>query len=164
MGRRIPKRAVAALVLVATALLATACSSGPVRRISQPAASIQQLAVEADGSWAIRLRLQNYSSIPMRFDSVELHLEVDGQAAGTLAGEPALEIGPASADVLDLRLQPASGARMQLADALAAGRRVDYVLDGSILAGPADRGSARSYPVDRTSALNPTPGLPGVLR
>ena len=113
MGRRI-------LVLVASlALLATACSSGPVRRISEPAASIQQLTVQADGGWRLALRLQNYSSIPMRFDAVDLRLGVGGEAAGTLAHRPGVEIGPGSADVVEVALQPGSSARMLLADALA---------------------------------------------
>ena len=68
---------------LAVAALA-ACSSGPVRRVSEPAASIQQLAVQADGSWSVSLRLQNYSSVPMRFDAVDLAVSVGGQAAGSL--------------------------------------------------------------------------------
>lgn len=159
MGRRFAVIAVSLLVL-----LAASCSSGPVRRISEPAASIQQLAVQADGSWSISLRLQNYSSIPMRFNAVDLALSVDGQAAGALRDAPALEIGPESADVIEVRMQPEPGARMLLADALAGGRGVGYEFDGTIDAAPTDRGSARSYPVKRKSALSPTPGLPGVLR
>lgn len=159
MGRRIT-----VLVLSLVVALAAACSSGPARRVSEPAASIQELAVQADGSWSISLRLQNYSSVPMRFDAVDLQVTVGDQAAGTLADAPALEIGPESADVVAVRMQPASGARMLLADALAAGRGVDYALDGTISAAPADRGNARSYPVKRKSALSPAPGLAGVLR
>ena len=158
MGRRI-------LVFMSlVVLLATACSSGPVRRISEPAASIQQLTVQADGSWSVNLRLQNYSSIPMRFDSVDLKVTVGNQDAGTLQHAPALEIGPESADVIPVAMVPASSARMVLADALAAGRSVDYVLEGNIQAAPADKGSARGYKVKRDSALSPAPGLPGVLR
>ncbi|WP_133000820.1 LEA type 2 family protein [Luteimonas arsenica] len=159
MGRRFAVIAVSLLVL-----LAASCSTGPARRISEPAASIQQLAVQTDGSWSISLRLQNYSSIPMRFDTVDLALSVDGQAAGTLRDAPALEIGPESADVIEVRMQPEPGARMLLADALAGGRGVGYEFDGTIDAIPTDRGSSRSYPVKRKSALSPTPGLPGVLR
>ena len=159
MGRRI----LVSMALLAIAL-ATACSGGPVRRVSEPAASIQQLSVQADGGWSLSLRLQNYSSIPMRFDAVDLQVTVGGQAAGTLLHRPALEIGPESADVVEVAMQPDSGARMLLADALAAGRGVDYRLEGTIEAGPADRTSSRSYKVTRKSALSPTPGLPGVLR
>src|SRR5690606_4032207 len=159
MGRRI------LVLMVALGVVAVAaCSRGPVRRISEPAAQIQQLAVQADGRWTVSLRLQNYSSIPMRFDRVELELAVGGEAAGALREAVALEIGPESADVVELPLDPTSPARMLLADALASGRGVDYALKGRVEAGPADRSSSRSYPIDRKSALSPAPGLPGVLR
>ena len=159
MGRRI-----LVSMLVCAAVLATACSSGPARRVSEPAASIQQLAVQADGSWSVSLRLQNYSSVPMRFDAVDIRVTVGGQAAGALRDRPALEIGPESADVIAIAMVPEAGARMLLADALAAGRGVDYELEGNIDAAPTDRGTARGYAVKRKSALSPTPGLPGVLR
>lgn len=159
MGRRI-----LTLVAVAAVVLVAACSSGPVRRISEPAASIQQLAVQADGSWLVSLRLQNYSSIPMRFEAVDIKVTVGGEAAGALQHRPGLEIGPESADVVSVEMQPGSSARMLLADALAGGRRVDYGFDGTIDAAPSDRGATRSYKVERKSALSPTPGLPGVLR
>ena len=158
MGRRIP-----VLALAAAALLA-ACTSGPPRRVSEPAASIQQLTVQADGRWSVDLRLQNYSSIPMRFDAVALEVSVGGKAAGTLRHRPALEIGPESADVVEVAMEPGAEARMLLADALAAGRGVDYALEGDIEAAPADKGAARTYTVKRRSALSPAPGLPGVLR
>lgn len=159
MGHRI---LVVALALAT--LLVAACASGPPRRISQPAASIQELAVQADGRWSVSLRLQNYSSIPMRFDTVDLRLAVDGQAAGALRKSPALEIGPESADVITVVLEPDPTARMLLADALAARRGVGYVLEGHIQAAPVDRGGSRSYDIKRSSALTPAPGLPGVLR
>ncbi|NLA66877.1 MAG: LEA type 2 family protein [Gammaproteobacteria bacterium] len=157
-------RGTTVLLALLAVLLAASCSSGPVRRISEPAASIQQLTVQADGSWSVSLRLQNFSSIPMRFEAVDLELEVGGQPAGALRHDAALEIGPESADVVEVALDPGSKARMLLADALASGRGVDYGFEGSIRAAPADRGSARSYTVKRSSALSPTPGLPGVLR
>ena len=80
----------ASLLLCAAVL--SACSSGPVRRVSAPAASIQQLTVHADGNWSVDLRLQNYSSIPMRFTSVGLAITVSDQAAGTLDGPTGLHL------------------------------------------------------------------------
>lgn len=152
------------VTLALACLLLSACSSGPVRRVSEPAASIQQLTVATDGSWSLDLRLQNFSSIPMRFDTVSLDVRVGDQDAGQLVHQPALTIGPESADVVTVTMRPAPGARMILADALASRRGVDYALEGSIDAAPADRGSARDYPIKRKSALSPMPGLPGVLR
>lgn len=148
---------------VLLALLA-ACSSGPVRRISEPAASIQQLTVQADGNWSVELRLQNYSSIPMRFERVALALEVGGKAAGTLSAQPGITVGGESADVATVPFSPSADARLVLADALASGRGIAYTIDGSITAAPEDRGRARDYDYDRDSQLSPVPGLPGVLR
>lgn len=144
-------------------LLLPACAGGPVRRVSEPAASLQQLTVRADGSWSVELRLNNFSSVPMRFDAVSLPLSVGGEPAGTLQGRPAISIGPESADVVTLTLAPASGARIAIADALASGRGIAYAFEGTLDAAPENR-NARSYRVKRTSMLSPVPGLPGVLR
>lgn len=144
-------------------LTLAACSSGPVRRVSEPAASIQQLTVRADGSWAVDVRLENFSSVPMRFDRIELPLSIDGEAAGALQGQPALIVGPESADVASVTLTPSSSARIAIADALAAGRTLAYSFEGTLSAAPED-GKARDYKIKRTSALSPVPGLPGVLR
>src|SRR6476620_7221126 len=71
-------------VMAATTLLAflSACGGGPVKRVSQPAASIQQLTVRTDGSWSVDLRLDNYSSVGMRFDATALAVTVGGESAG----------------------------------------------------------------------------------
>jgi len=89
------------------ALLLGACGSGgPVRRVSEPSANIQQLSVRADGSWSVDLRIDNFSSIPMRFDGISLAMTVGGEQAGTLQGRPGLSIGPETADVATVALVP----------------------------------------------------------
>jgi len=149
--------------LLLVSLFLAACSGGPVRRVSEPATSIQQLTVNADGSWSLDLRLQNYSSIPMRFDSAELAITVGGQAAGTLRAAPAISIGPESADVLTLPFKPSAEARMAIADALAGRHSLGYTLKGKLQAVP-DEKKSRSFDVDSRNTLNPVPGLDGVLR
>lgn len=146
----------------ATALLA-ACASGPVRRVSEPTAQIQQLTVRADGGWDLQLRLQNYSSIPMRFDSARLSLTLAGQAAGDVVAAPAVDVGPESADVIAVRLQPATGAKIAVADALATRLGIAYELKGTIGATP-ERKSQQTFDVEHRNRLTPAPGLPGVLR
>lgn len=160
-GAVVPTLGVVLCSLVLCALVA--CGGGPVRRVSEPAASIQQLTVRADGSWSIELRLNNYSSVPMRFDNVALALTVGSESAGTVQGQPAITIGPESADVASVTLAPSSAARILLADALASRRSVAYTLKGNVDAAPED-GNVRSYAIERSSALSPVPGLPGVLR
>ncbi|HEY5970616.1 MAG TPA: LEA type 2 family protein [Pseudoxanthomonas sp.] len=141
-----------------------ACSGGPVRRVSPPAASIQQLTVNADGSWSVDLRLQNYSSIPMRFTSASLAITVGDQTAGTLHGAPQISIGPESADVVALPFKPSAEARMAIADALAGRRPLGYTLKGKLDAVPEEAGKSRSFDIDTRNTLNPVPGLDGVLR
>ena len=151
------------VALLAAALLG-ACASGPPRRVSEPAASVQQLSVHADGSWTVELRLNNFSNVPMRFDRVDLALSFDGQPAAPLRGSPALSVGPEAADVatIDVAAPPAE-ARIALADALAGSHRIGYHLEGTIDASP-EGGGMRSYTFKRDNALSPVPGLPGVLR
>jgi len=157
------KRSLKFLVLGFGLLALVACNSGKVRRVSPPAAAIQQLAVQADGSWEVQLRLNNYSSIPMRFDNVRIQISVDEHPAGTLQGAPGLSIGPTSADVVTLTLKPEAIARMAVADALAGRRSIGYRLEGAVDATPEDA-KQRSFDVDNRSALAPAPGLDGVLR
>ena len=152
------------LLLILSFLSLAACGGGPVRRVSEPAASIQQLTVRADGSWSVDLRLDNFSSVPMRFDGVRLAIVVGNESGGTLQGQAQVTIGPESADVVTLALAPTPAARIVIADALAGRRTVAYTLKGSVDAAPADGGKVRSYDIDRSSALSPVPGLPGVLR
>ena len=150
-------------LFAALALLLAGCAGSPVRRISEPAASIQQLTVPADGRWSIELRLQNYSSIPMRFDSAKLAVTMAGQPAGELQSSPGISIGPESADVVKLRLQPTSPARIVMADTLASGRSLFYELEGTVKATPEEK-KQRSFDLTSRNSLNQAPGLPGVLR
>ena len=141
----------------------SACSSGPIRRVSEPTANIQQLTVRADGSWSVDLRIENFSSIPMRFDAVALALTIGGEAAGTLQAQPALSIGPESADVATMALKPSPQARIAIADALTRSRSIGYSLDGTLSAAPENAG-VRTFMLKRDNTLNPVPGLAGVLR
>ena len=163
MDQAVTRIAPAVLLLLSFTLLAACGSSGPVRRVSEPAANIQQLAVHADGSWTVSLRLDNFSSVPMRFERVDATLAIAGQAPVALHATPGIGIGPEAADVVEVRVVPHAGAKLAVADALARDARVSYHLGGSVSAAPGND-SARSYKLDRDNALSPVPGLPGVLR
>ena len=144
-------------------LLIVACSTGPVRRVSEPAANIQQLTVRADGSWSMELRIDNFSTVPMRFEAMSLAMTVGGQSAGTLQAKPGLSIGPESADVATVAFVPLPAAKIVIADALARNAGVNYTLDGTLDAAP-QKGSVHSYKLKRENALSPVPGVAGVLR
>lgn len=156
-------KSLAAAALLASLACLAACGSGPVRRVSEPGANIQQLTVQADGRWSVEVRIDNFSSVPMRFDRVELGLALDGQPAAKLQSTPGISIGPESADVVTVRVTPPAGARIAIADALARGAAIGYHLEGTLVAAPED-GSARTYEIDRDNRLGPVPGVAGVLR
>ena len=102
------------LAMGAVLSLLASCASGPARRVSEPAVGIQQLTVGPDGSWTVDVRINNFSSIPMRFDALDLELDLGAQHAGALAAQPMLDIGPESADVVSIGLKPQAQARLQV--------------------------------------------------
>ena len=157
------KRFALAAVLPALFLLASCGSSGPVRRVSEPSANIQQLSAHANGSWSLEVRIDNFSSVPMHFDALDMEMTIAGQPAVALHATPAFTIGPESADVATLQVAPSSGAKIAIADALARGTGIDYHLEGRITATP-ERGKSRTFTFKRDNALAPVPGLKGVLR
>lgn len=139
------------------------CASGPVKRVSEPTASIQQLSVGTDGQWTVDLRLQNFSNVPMRFDQVALTLRTGDETVGELKASPTLTVGPESVDTVSIKLTPSAPARLLIASTLADRRSLAYRLQGTVTASAEDR-KAREYDVKRDSALSPVPGLPGVMR
>lgn len=160
--RRWTFRSVATALAVLSLALA-GCSTGPVRRVSEPTVSIQQLSVGSDGQWSVELRLQNFSNVAMRFDRLALTLRAGDETAGELRAEPALDVGPEAADTTVVKLTPNAGARILIADALADRRSLGYSLEGTLSASTEQR-KPREYRIKRNSALSPVPGLPGVLR
>ncbi len=165
MSRSLSRSSAWTAIWLATAIaLVGGCGSGgPVRRVSEPAASIQQLTVRADGHWDVQLRLNNFSSVPMRFAATNIQIAFDNGAAATVQTQPQISIGPESADVVSATLTPTVAGRARIATALADGRSLNYTLGGTLEAGQAD-GKSRTYKIERNSSLTPVPGLPGVLR
>lgn len=147
------------LVISFFALLA-ACASGPKKRINPPRASIQQLAVQADGSWQLSVRLQNFSSVSTTFSSVDAKLVIGGQDAGRVILQPGISIGPESADVALARLSPSLGAKLVVASAIASSQSTAYSLSGTIVTSK----PKGEYSFNYDSTLNPAPGLNGVMR
>jgi hypothetical protein len=146
MNLRIP---LAALALGAAL---AACSSGPPRRVHPSTASIQQLAVEADGSWRLTLRLQNFSTFPMRYSSVEAKLSIDGKDAGTLSATTDLEILANSGETVVARLQGGPP--------LPPERDIPYQLEGTIRTSEPNE----SFDFERSSRLSPVPGVANTWR
>jgi len=142
------------LALIALCLIIAGCY-GERRNVFPPRASIQELSSKSDGSWLLKIRLQNFSNITMTFAHVDGKLQVGGVDAGSIALAPNLRIGPESADVIDASLIAAAAARAKLA-----GGSVRYVLVGRILTND----PKTDAPYEFTGQLSPVPGLPGVYR
>lgn len=143
---------------VAPLLLAGCIGTGPVRNVFPPRASIGQLTMQADGSWKLQLRLQNFSNVSTTFATVDGKVEIGAQPAGSVSAAPALRIGPESADVVDVTITPAPAARAAVA-ALHSGS-IAYKLEGRIVT--SDPKGDYKYHFD--GQLSPVPGLSGVLR
>ena len=139
-------------VLCATLSLA-ACGSGPAKRVSAPTASVQELAVQADGSWRLLVRVQNFSNVSMTFDLLEAGLEVDGKQVGTISRALDLDVPGGSADVFETTLTPASAIRLEATD-------FAYRLKGRITS----REPRGDFSFERASRLSPVPGLGATWR
>ena len=148
------------LLLLAFVAVLADCSHEPRKRVNPPVASLQELAVQPDGQWQLKLRLQNFSDVAMTFSSIQGRLVVAGEDAGGLDLSPGLTIGPGSAEILPASLAPTLAAKTTVAAALASGQPVAYVLDGQIASSEPKRKDKFHY----ESSLSPAPGLRGVMR
>jgi uncharacterized lipoprotein YmbA len=140
------------LIAAAAALLLAACGSGPVKRISPPTASIQELIAQPDGQWKLRVRIQNFSNVPMTFSAINATLRIAGNEAGKLNSTMDFDVSGGSADVIDLTLRtdapvPAEG-------------NIAYDLKGTIESSD----PKGSYSLERSSHLSPVPGLQNTWR
>lgn len=149
----------AAFALMLLALLA-GCASGPPKRVFPPQATVQEVRVQPDGKWAVQIRLQNFSTVPMRFSRLEATLSVNGEQATRISIDPGLSVGPGSNELVQHVFTPAAGPKAAVDQALANRRAVRYQLTGRI----ASSEPATDHPFDYQSALDPVPGLTGILR
>lgn len=145
--------------VVSLCLLLAACASGPPRRIFPPQATVQELRVQPDGRIAATLRIQNFSTVPMTFTRLQATLTLAGSEAARIDIDPSLTVGPGSNELVKHDFAPTPAVKTALDAAFAGSRSVRYELDGRI-ADSEGRDDAFSY----DSALDPVPGLTGVLR
>ena len=81
------------LLLATVVLVLLASCGGNARRVSPPAAAIQQLAVQPNGDWMVDLRLHNFSSVSMRFDKFRLQVSVTNTRPGSCRPRRAFRSG-----------------------------------------------------------------------
>jgi LEA14-like dessication related protein len=139
------------IAAVAAASLLAGCGSGPVRRITPSQVSIQELSVQPGGQWKLTLRIQNYSTVAMTYESLHGTLYIAGADVGTIDVRTDFDIPANSADVVDTTVRASA--------ALPSGD-IDYRIEGTI----ATREPKEEFKFNRSSRLSPTPGLPNTWR
>lgn len=140
------------LAACAIAGLVSGCGSGPAKRITPSQVTIQQLVADPGGTWKVTLRIQNFSTVTMRYQSLHGTLHIAGTDVGSIdLTPPDLDIPPNSADVIDATLH--ASAKLPAGD-------VDYRLSGTIQTSE----PKTDFKFDRSSRLSPAPGLPGTWR
>jgi hypothetical protein len=106
------------------------------------------------------MRIQNFSTVPMRFSRVEASLAVGGAEASRVDLDPSLSVGPGSIELVRHTFTPAPGPKAVVDQALANRQAVRYQLSGRITSSE----PPSEHPFEYQSALDPVPGLDGVLR
>ena len=145
------------LAALAAGLLLAACHGDNVRPLAPPTASIQKLAVGADGALALELRVQSFGKKSTHFATLDAKLALDGVDAGAIHAPIGFDIPPRSGEVVAASLAaPSAAARAKLA----AAHEVRYSLVGEIVT---DKPAAR-YPFKYESTLSPVPGVPNEFR
>lgn len=143
-------------------LLLAACGGDRVReRVFAPTASIQELVQTDDAGWKLKLRLQNFSNVTMRFDAIDARLHVGQIDAGAIALQPAIDVPGNSVEVIDLRFDPPADAVAAVQAVLQSRAGLRYKLEGQIRSSePRTRRDEFVF----ESSLSAVPGLDGVLR
>ena len=148
------------LVLMILAAALAACASGPPVRVYPPQATVQELRVQPDGRVVATLRVQNFSTVPMTFSRLQATLTLADREATKIDIDPAVTVGPGSNELVRHVFVPPAEVKSAIDAAFAGNRSVRYRLQGRLAS--SEPGS--DDPIDYSSALDPVPGLPGVLR
>jgi hypothetical protein len=142
------------LIALSLPFLLVACTGGrPKERINPPTVSIQEVRID-DGRCELRLRIQNHSTVGMRFDTVSFErFDLDGRALAPLSMTPDLDVAPYTGEPFrhDVDCPDMTDGATELV----------YRLAGRITASEPGR---RNFEFNHRSRLLPVPGLPGVYR
>jgi hypothetical protein len=141
-------------------LILSACSSTPRVRYFPPQASLQQLQRLPDGQWQVQLRMQNFSTGAMQFNSLSLNVRFQDGEPLRLDSNDTLKVGANSAEILNLRMNIPAAQQSLLNERLAKLQSVRYSLQGDVRSIDPNK----TYPLAYEGRLNPAPGLDGVFR
>jgi hypothetical protein len=159
--RKAPRRF--ALFALLGAILALAGCSGVGTRLQPPAAGIQQLTVQSDGTWAVVVRVQNNSyDTSMHVYAIDATLTLNGKPAGHLVVSPSLDIPAMDADVASVTLKPDAGGAAALT---AAGTNaITYELKGTLSAAKDRKDKPEPFKLDGKGFISPVPGVSNIWR
>ncbi|HEX5961422.1 MAG TPA: hypothetical protein VFY97_09290 [Rhodanobacteraceae bacterium] len=159
---KILPRALLGCAFAGAALLLAGCT-GVGTKLQPPTASIQQLTVNSDGSWAVVVRFQNYSyDTGMHVYAIDASLDLDGKPAGHVAISPALDIPAMDADIATATFTPDTTGTAALA--AAKHNAIQYELKGTLSVGKGSKGSAQAFPLDDKGYISPVPGVSNIWR
>lgn len=136
------------ITIAALSTLLAACGSGPVKRVSPPTASVQELSLRPDGSWHLKIRVQNFSNVSMTFSAIDAELKIADRAVTPIKTPLKLDIPGETADVFETDITALSGARPDAGD-------FAYTLSGKIFSSD----PKGDFTFERKSRLSPAPGL-----
>ena len=148
------------LALSILMLTLAGCASGPPVRVFPPQATVQELRVQPDGQVVATLRVQNFSTVPMTFSRLLATLTLADHEAARIDIDPSITVGPGSNELVRHVFVPPAGVKAAIDAAFAGNRSVRYRIEGRL----ASRDPGTDDAFDYSSALDPVPGLPGVLR
>ena len=142
-----------AMLFIAAAALA-ACSAGrPKERINPPDLSLQEVRIDGD-QCSMRLRIQNHSTVGMRFSALTLdRLTLDGRELGPLSLNPDIHVPPYTGEPIDHDVA-CTGMAINPSELV-------YRLRGRV---ETTEPGKRRFDVEHRSRLLPVPGLTGVYR
>lgn len=149
-----------ALALLLSAAALAACSGAPAKRLYPPQVSVQEVSTLPNGKLALKIRIQNYSNVAVQFSRIEAWLRLADNDAGKVSFDPATSVGPGSAEVVVHEMEPLDAALPLIEAALRERKALRYQLKGNI----ASSEPRADYDFEFESALNPVPGIDGVLR
>ena len=159
---RMTVRALTATVLLGAALALTGCT-GLGTKLQPPTASIQQLTVQSDGTWATVVRVQNYSyDTGMHVYAIDAALSLDGKPAGRITLQPGLDIPAMDADTATATFKPDAQGATALAAAKA--NAVAYELKGTLSVGKGTKGKPEPFRLRGKGYISPVPGVSNIWR
>jgi hypothetical protein len=153
--------------IVPALLLLGVVACGPPRKsVFPPMVSVQQLQVQADGSWRMQLRIQNNSYGATEYTGLHLAMQVGRQPAGTIDQTIDLKIPALSVDVVTVVLKPAANAATALraVDGDGGADAVSYNLKGKVDGVPEHEKKPREFEVGSDDWLSPVPGIAHTYR